>query len=258
VPRGVNKGTTRDVAVISRCRFSTSLTASTDEEFDAAAQDFVNELEEWRMHFISWVGIVTAQDFVGLGGYAADVTSSPSISTWTSNPDGQRSRTHMWRPYEHRSRVQASPLELHDLQACVTATGSQGAPPAEWLFIRDALSLLNGGHNRRAVIDAATAAELAMTTLIDKCLATANTDEVVRTALVDRYRALEGRTDLLKRLRSGLLSKRLQSDLIEPRNHATHKGRSLTDAQAQTAVDMAIDIVREAYPPASLLPTQTT
>jgi hypothetical protein len=132
-------------------------------------------------------------------------------------------------------RIPTSPLDLHGFQGCLTATGNQEAPPAEWLFIRDARSLLNAGENRRAVIDAATAAELAMTTLIDKYLATANTDEIVRTALVKRYSALEGRTALLRRLRSGLLSDQLQRDLIEPRNFATHGGHSLTDAQAQTA-----------------------
>jgi hypothetical protein len=115
---------------------------------------------------------------------------------------------------------------------------------------------LKAGDNRRAVIDAATAAELAMTTLIDNYLATSNTDEIVRTALVERYRALEGRATLLRRLCSGLLSDQLQRDLIQPRNRATHGGHSLTDAQAKTAVDMAIDIVEAAHPLASLLPTQ--
>ena len=91
-----------------------------------------------------------------------------------------------------------------------------------------------------------------MTTLIDKYFATADTDEIVRTALVDRYQALEGRTELLKRLRPGLLSNRLQRHLIEPRNDATHGGHSLTFEQAQTAVDMATDIVQEAHPLASL------
>ena len=46
-------------AYIWHCRFYTSLTASTDEEFDAAAGDFVNELEEWWTHFTSWVSILT-------------------------------------------------------------------------------------------------------------------------------------------------------------------------------------------------------
>jgi len=94
-----------------------------------------------------------------------------------------------------------------------------------------------------------------MTTLIDKLLANANTDETLKKALMERYRALEGRAALL-RLRSGLLSDQLRRDLIEPRNRAAHGGQSLTDEQAQAAVTMATDIVQEAYPLADLLPTQ--
>jgi len=252
-----NLGTNVDVAYIFRCRFYTSLTAATDKEFDAASGRFMRELVDWSMHFTSWVGVVTSQDFVGLGGYAVAPTFAESVFAWTGNADGRRAGSDALAAGNgHLRQMWRSPLELHDLQACVTATGNQGAPPVEWLFIRDARSLLNGGQNRRAVIDAATAAELAMTTLIDKHLATANTDETVRTALVDRYRALEGRTDLLKRLRSEVLSNRLQRDLIEPRNRATHGGHSLTDEQARTAVDMAIEIVQEAHPLTSLLTTQ--
>jgi hypothetical protein len=213
----------------------------------------VRELEDWWTRFTSWVSILTSQDFLRLGGHAAIFANKTwQVQTWTTNADGQRAREEE-RGYIRGNRITTRPLELHELQACVTAAGNQGAPPEEWLFIRDARSLLNGGQNRRAVIDAATAAELAMTTLIDKYLATSNTDEVVRTALMKRYSALEGRAALLRRLRSEVLSAQLQRDLIEPRNRATHGGHSLTDEQAQTAVDMAVDIVEEAHPLASLL-----
>ena len=248
-------GSNTALASIFRFRFYTSLSASTDEEFDAAAQDFVTELEHWRMHFASWVGIATSQDLVGLGGNTDAFTSRAPISTWTSNANGKRARYKEWEFDTHRNQIEDRSLELHGLQACATATGNHGAPSTEWVFIRDARSLLNGGQHRRALIDAATAAEVAMATLIDKYFATADTDEIVRTALVDRYQALEGRTELLKRLRPGLLSNRLQRHLIEPRNDATHGGHSLTFEQAQTAVDMATDIVQEAHPLASLLPT---
>jgi len=244
-----------EAAHVLRCRFYTSLTASTDEEFDAAADDFAHELEDWWTRFTSWVSILTSQDFLRLGGQAGLMTNKNwQVETWTSNADGQRARDES-RGYKKGNRIQTSPLEVNDLQACVTATGNQGAPPAEWLFIRDARSLLNGGENRRAVIEAATAAELAMATLINQYFATANTDELVRTALTERYRALEGRTQLLTRLRSGL-PKRLEHDLIKPRNSATHAGHPLTDEQALTAVDMAVTVVEAAYPLASLLPTQ--
>ena len=45
-----------------------------------------------------------------------------------------------------------------------------------------------------------------MATLIDEYLATSNTDEIVRTALAKKYKSLENRSDLLKNMRSGLLS----------------------------------------------------
>jgi hypothetical protein len=183
-----------ETAMTFRCRFYTSLTASTDEEFDSAAGEFLNEFRDWWTRFTSWVGILTSQDFVGLGGYAGpedEYGLAGSVTTWTCNADGQRARTESLT-YERPQRIPVSPLALHDLQACVTATGNQETPPEEWLFIRDARSLLNASENRRAVVDAATAAEIAMTTLIDKCLDTANADETVRKALLDRYTALGG------------------------------------------------------------------
>ena len=153
-------------------------------------------------------------------------------------------------------------LQLRDLQACVTATGNQDPPPDEWLFIRDARSLLSAGQSRRAVVDAGTAAELAMTTLIDKYLDDTHvTDAAVRTAF-GRFNNLVAKKEVLKLLRPGLLPERTQPDLIDLRNTADH-GRSkaghrwdeITFEQAQTAVDIATAIVESAYPLASLLPT---
>jgi hypothetical protein len=246
----------RDTAVVYRCRFYTTLTASDGEEFEAAAQEFLSELGDWWTRFTSWVGILTSQDFVGLGGHPGGMTRSYPLFTWTSDANGERASTH-WRRYFSPNRgIPMSKLELTDLQACVTATGNQDPPPAEWGLIRDARSLLRAGQNRRAMIDAGTAAEVGMTTLIDRYLAAANVDEPVRKALTKRYGALEGRAALLRKLRPGVLSDQLQRDLIEPRNHATHGGREFTDAEAQTAVDMANSIVEEAHPLAGLLPTQ--
>ena len=76
----------------------------------------------------------------------------------------------------------------------------------------------------------------------------------VRKALTKRYGALEGRAALLRKLRPGVLSDQMQRDLTEPRNHATHGGREFSDAEAQTAVDVAAGIVAEAHPLATLVP----
>jgi hypothetical protein len=243
----------RDTAVVYRCRFYTTLTASDGEDFEQAVDGFLGELDDWWTRFTSWVGILTSQDFVGLGGHPGGMTQSYPLFTWTSDANGRRTPP-QWRGYFSPNRgIPMSQLGSSDLQACVTATGSQDPPPAEWLLIRDARSLLRAGQNRRAIIDAGTAAEVAMTTLIDRYLVAANIDEPVRKALAERYRALEGRAALLRRLRPGVLSDQLKRDLIEPRNHATHGGREFTDDEALTAVAMATDIVDKAHPLADLL-----
>lgn len=243
----------RDTAVVYRCRFYTTLTASNSEEFEAAIDGFLSELDDWWTRFTSWVGILTSQDFVGLGGHPGGMTRSYPLFTWTNDASGRRAGMHWRRYFTPNQGIPTSNLESSDLQACVTAAGDQ-APPAEWLFIRDARSLLGAGQNRRAMIDAGTAAEVAMTKLIDKYLAAEEIAEPIRKALAKRYTALEGRAALLRRLQPSVLSDQLQRDLIEPRNHATHGGREFTDEEAQKAVAMATDIVEKAHPLAGLLP----
>jgi HEPN domain-containing protein len=250
--------TAKNAAIGARCRFYTTLTASNDNEFNTAADDFLTELDEWWTRFTSWVGILTVQDFVGLGGYTRRGTRSGSLSTWTSNEHGERAGRDIRSYFTPNRGIPMSVLELQDLQACVTATGNQDPPPAEWQFIRDARALLNAGQNRRAVIDAGMAAELAMTTLIDKYLDDTNAQEPVRDALARGYNNLGAKKELLKLLRPGLLSARVQPDLIDKRNTASHGGDQITFEQAQTAVEIATEIVESAHPLASLLPTQTT
>lgn len=262
--RTVYPESARDSAVVFRCRFHTTLTApSPGQQFDALAEKFLKELDDWWARFTSWVGILTGQDFVGLGGYPGGMTRSYPLVTWSAGPSGQRV-DRQWRYYP--SPHQGSPmsqLQLCELEACVIAAG-RNPPPSEWLFIRDARSLLQAGQARRAVLDAGTAAELAMTTLIDKYLDdTQVTDPGVRTAF-GRFNNLVAKQEVLKFLRGGLLPERTRPDLIDLRNTAIHGlGRAgngweeVTLPQAQTAVEIATAIVEAAHPLASLLPQST-
>jgi HEPN domain-containing protein len=118
--------------------------------------------------------------------------------------------------------------------------------------------VLNSGQNRRAILDAGAAAELAMGALIDKHLDDTNAGESVKKALSKRYRALEGNTELLRLLRPGLLPEQITDELIKPRNTAGHGGDSLTFEQAQKAVEIAREVVEHAYPLANFVPIQTS
>lgn len=249
----------RDTAVAVRCRFYTTLTASDVAEFDTASDVFLRELDDWWARFTSWVGILTGQDFVGLGGYPEGATRSRPLLTWTGDASGQRDRM-QYRSYfpPPREGFPSTTLQLRELEACVTTTGTQDPPPAEWLLIRDARLLLNAGHIRRAVLDAGTAAELAMTTLVDSYLDGANAQEPLREAIAGAFSNLGAKSALLKTLRPGLLPQRVQPDLIDKRNAASHGGDQITFEEARSAIEVATKIVEAAHPLAGLLGARTT
>jgi hypothetical protein len=251
----------RDTALVIRCRFYTTVEASDEQEFEHATKGFLSEFDEWWTRLTAWVGVVTGQDFLGLGGYMRQGTQSGDISTWTCDASGQRAgrgvRTSFPPP---RYGIPPAKLSLVDLQKCVNATGRQNNPPAEWSLIRDARLLLNTGHIRRAVLDAGTAAEIAMNVLVGRCLDEANTEEAVKKAITDRYDSLGAMNDLLGSLKPDLLPPDVQTDLISKRNMAIH-GRSrsgrrwdeITVDEAIKAIETAAAIVEAAYPLASFL-----
>jgi hypothetical protein len=94
--------------------------------------------------------------------------------------------------------------------------------PAEWLFIRDARSLLNGGDFRRAVIDSRTAAELSVTALIDRKFDLLGTSSTDREQQFASHHGLSKLIQLNNSLRASTLPRRLQQDVAEPRNKAAH------------------------------------
>jgi hypothetical protein len=175
---------------------------------------------------------------------------------WTCNEHGQRAGRDI-RSYFTPNRIPISVLELHDLQACVTATGNQDPPPAEWLFIRDARSLLNAGDFRRAVIDACTAAELSVTALIDRRFDLLGTSQADREQQFASHHGLSKLIQLNNNLGASTLPRRLQQDVAEPRNKAAHQGAKSSEAEARAAILKATDAVEMAYPLANLVLIQT-
>jgi hypothetical protein len=126
----------------------------------------------------------------------------------------------------------------------LAANGSQ--PPDAWLLIRDARSLVNARQYRRAVIDAGTAAELAMTALVDPTLSSMNFLE--REKLFEKNRGLWELSNLMVMQKAGARPARLQQDLAEPRNRAAHEGAPLNQAKANAAIAVAVALVEQLHP----------
>lgn len=246
----------RGSAIVSRCRFYTALEVSNDDQLEAAGDNFLQELDDWVGRFTSWVGILTAQDFVALGGFGGP-NSQPKA--WIGNQDGSRSGiARDLLTFSNRPRSPMRHLEPQELEACVAATTRQDLPPDEWLFIRDARSLLSAGDYRRAVMDAGTAAELALTALVNQFFEETNTDHTLRKVILGNNAHLGRKKEVLNALRPGLLPATFETGLVQVRNNATHRGQNFSFEEAKEAIDLAAQVVETAYPLSALLPVQPT
>jgi hypothetical protein len=119
------------------------------------------------------------------------------------------------------------------------------SPPIERLLLRDARVAIEEEHTRRAVLDAATAAEIAMSRLLEDQLHGARS-EVVKLVL-DQNREL-GR---LRRALEGFgvqLPKSLQEKLVKPRNDAIHYGAEPSPEGARVALSLARKVVDQVQP----------
>jgi hypothetical protein len=216
---------------------------------DAARRGAIQEIDAWWLLFSLWVEIFTSQDATDNGRTQTGTWTSP-IWTWECRAGvRERASTNTAWP------VKSAPEQLLDrstLEACMSLAALAEPPPNIWLFIRDARALINSGDYRRAVIDAGTAAELAMTDILDQYLAA--TDAVLRAALIDRSRTLEGRANLMKELGAGTVPNKFKEHLQNPRNKAAHGGHQPTLDGARKAVAIALDLVEQAEPLLGLLP----
>jgi HEPN domain-containing protein len=95
---------------------------------------------------------------------------------------------------------------------------------------------------RKAVLEAATAAEVSLTAALSQQLAATNETSVVE-EILRKYRGLSERINLCKVLRMQH-PENLVRGLGEPRNHAIHKGTNPTSEEATEAVRIAAEVLK--------------
>lgn len=141
-----------------------------------------------------------------------------------------------------------APIDGEQFARCVAVAEELGMPRAEWLLIRDASSLCAGRDYRRAVLDAALAAELAVTHLISEHLVDKGytASEVART--LSRQRMLGNRCRYWTRECAGTLPHHFRERLIERRNDATHAAHVPKEVEVLDAIDAARELVEQAFP----------
>jgi len=139
-------------------------------------------------------------------------------------------------------------------KAVLQAASDGRQPPTEHLLLRDAIAANRRGQRRRAVLDAATAAEMALTYLLDQELAGLRSD--VAGYVREKSRQISGRVQALKNLGvqlPGDAGKRIISCLAEPRNKAIHGGHEPSVDETREALKIADEIMEAASPRSALL-----
>jgi hypothetical protein len=177
-----------------------------------------NALSPWWDALSSWVEVVTGQDLANLGDRRPK--RPQTFHLWGGNADGTMRPLAML--FHGTPFPQAAALTSHGLQGCLSAVARGKAAPPERLHLSDARSLHNDGQWRSAVIDAATAAEVGITSWIDS-----NAEPDVKASLLKNPRTLGGLHRLYTDL-GGTLPDDFQEVVVNPRNDAAHRGMSLT------------------------------
>lgn len=119
-------------------------------------------------------------------------------------------------------------------------------PPLSRLLLTTAMRAAVTGEGRLALIDAATAAEVALTNGITARLSAQYPPDEVR-ARIDRTHMLGRRMELAESL-GVTLPARMRDDLLKPRNSVVHSGTDVTHSSARAAIAVAWELIDEYDP----------
>lgn len=215
--------------------------AAESEELVATYERVVEDLVGWWESFKEWIEILTAVDVTthNLG------TIFAPAAAWTRPAEGEPRQA-----LRHHGPITISPpadkkrIPRSGLARAASLAGLE-EPGLEWRLIRAARQRLWQRQYRASVLDAGSAAELALTKLIVRSLGDISIS--AKSALIDKYRTLGNRGDLFRRL-GGEIPDEFWSGLVRPRNLATHEGAQLSLQQSEEAERIASMIVERATP----------
>ncbi|WGX96909.1 hypothetical protein [Nocardioides sp. L-11A] len=217
---------------------------------DGSEQEAANRLLETMDDFwpvvCDWIEVLNRQVHSGQG---KALLLGPHHPVWVKDGDAVK---RIYRRSEVPIEVPQAPgadapfAVAKDTFQAMLGHAKSGPPPLEWLLIRDARLAHHAGSRRLAVIDAGTAAELAIVKMARDEVA-GIPDKFVD-LLFNKYQALNGTSQLLKKLGGAALPEDLGNRLMKPRNGAAHRGAIPTAEESRAALEAAMEIVDSAYP----------
>ncbi|MFC9660077.1 hypothetical protein ACFVJ5_07560 [Nocardia sp. NPDC127606] len=218
-------------------------------EFNQLAQELVDASTEWQQTVEAWIEVSTGQVLTRIG-HQPTIRIGCVTHIWErSGANGGIQRLAIPTSADFPATTTTPAVTRDSLHRCFELAGKRVRPALAWMLIRDARSLNAAGQHRRAIIDAGSAAEIAVKQLIRSQLSSTPDELVDKLANATLGQSL----DTLKL--AGWLPPaglNLRSDLVTPRNQVVHLKSSSTDAPsdqaATSAIRAATALVESAFP----------
>jgi hypothetical protein len=201
----------------------------------------------WWLRLRDWIEITTPhllEDFEPPENRA--LISNTRAWSW----DGRRRRSVPIAQMIHVYGDSGPGVRPSAFEAIARRTGEGADAPTMHLFLRIARLALWQSNYRTAVLEASTAAELALRQLLD--LRLNGVDRRVAEAMSNGSREVGRLVDLLQSLGVGLPS-RFKERLLHVRNRAIHRGEEPTRNQATDVVNLVRELVEQVAPSRHLL-----
>lgn len=203
---------------------------------------FQNICTGWYDVARQWFEIWTPQDLVN-----RELHADSEGQLWLDNENGAVQMLTGW--HEPMGPVlllaEAQVLTIKAVESAFHRASAGEVPPLEWLLCMNAE---RNKDRRQAVIEAASAAEVAAQKAFAEKLGRGVPDEIVQ-LLIGQANGLVGLTNVVRGLGVNVPSKtKIQEKLAKIRNDAAHGGVTPDEEKYREALAVARDIIRAASP----------
>lgn len=196
-----------------------------------------DEMNEWALHFLSWLDILTGQHLTPVG--FRPLRQVENRTCLMSRENGTIMHTPVFRPLPRTYPLPQLDATEEMLMHCFALAGAKEAVPLAWTLLRDARALHRVGQTRRAVIECGSAAEMAIKSLLDS-----------RGVQIKKARTLGPISELLES--DGYpLAADFTPAFLDVRNREVHMNLgwgSVSEAESLRMLEIATELVEDAFP----------
>ncbi|HPK33395.1 MAG TPA: hypothetical protein PK510_13305 [Ottowia sp.] len=204
------------------------------EQFQEASIELRNDFNRWLAHLKEVLDLLSKRCLIGPTYHVWD-PAPKDLDLFAWGPDGKQKRargvnvSHVTALSEVPDAV---PRHEHFRVACALA--SSGTPlPSPYQFQLAAYRAFEANDYRKAVVETAVAAEIALTNTIKRRLSSDGL--AYAQSIMKKFRMLSGRIELAQAMTLPLPTN-LKDTLVEPRNRVAHQGYEPTIEESRNAI----------------------